>query len=149
MDAKIYAAAIRMLAGREHSGFELRNKLKRKAYPDNNIDEVITQLINDKHLNEARFTEGFISSKIKRGIGPIKIRMELQQRSVDESLIGAYLDFNQVEWFNRASEVRSKRFGTDLPTETNEKTKQMRFLQQRGFTQQHIMSVIKSNDFDD
>ncbi len=149
MDAKIYAAAIRMLAGREHSGFELRNKLKRKSYNDNDIEEVIEHLIKDKYLNEARFAEVFVNSKIKRGVGPIKIQMELQQRSVDESLIDAYLDFNQPEWFSRASDVRSKRFGHTLPTEINEKVKQIRFLQQRGFTQQHIMSVIKSNDFED
>ena len=149
MDATIYASAIRMLAGREHSGFELRNKLKNKGYSLHDIDEVITQLVADKYLNEARFTEMFVDSKIKRGLGPIRIQMELQQRNVDESLIDEYLDFNQPEWFGRASDARRKRFGKNLPDSINEKARQIRFLQQRGFTQQHIMNVIKSNDFDD
>ena len=149
MDEQLYAAAIRVLAGREHSSFELRTKLKRKGYDDNSIEEVIEQLLKDKYLNEARFAEVFVNSKIKRGIGPIRIQLELQQRNVDSSLIDEYLDFEQTEWFNRASEVRSKRFGESLPVEVNDKAKQIRFLQQRGFTQQHIMSVIKSNDFED
>jgi len=148
MDANLYATAIRMLAGREHSGFELKTKLKRKGYSDDEINEVIEQLIEDKYLNEERFTEVFVNSKIKRGVGPIKIQMELQQRNVDESLIDAYLDFNQVEWINRANQVRCKKFGSALPLELNEQARQMRFLQQRGFTQQQIMKVIKNNDFE-
>lgn len=149
MDDKLYASAIRMLAGREHSGYELKQKLQRKSYPEVEIDEVISRLITDKYLNDERFTEVFVNSKIKHGLGPVRIQLELQQRSVDESLIDAYLDFNQVEWFERAREVRSKRFGENLPMEMNEKAKQIRFLQQRGFMQQHIMNVISSNDFDD
>ncbi len=146
---KIYASAIRMLAGREHSCFELKTKLKNKGHNATDIDEVIEQLVQDKYLNESRFTEIFIRSKSNRGVGPIRIRLELQQRSIDESLIDAYLDFNQPEWFERAMEVRCKRFGENLPEELNEKARQIRFLQQRGFTQKQIMSVIVSNVFDD
>ena len=149
MDDKIYASAIRMLTGREHSCFELVEKLKKKGHSSNDIDDVVAQLVNDKHLNDARFAEMFIRSKSKGGMGPIKIRLELQQRSVDSSLIDEYLDFNQIEWLERAVEVRYKRFGEVLPEDVNEKAKQIRFLQQRGFTQKQIMSVIKSNVFDD
>lgn len=149
MDEKVYATAIRMLAGREHSCLELKNKLLKKGYELDNITKVITQLLKDKYLNEARFTDVFVNSKINRGIGPVRIRLELQQRGVDESLIDEYLDFNQDEWFERAKDARCKRFGHSLPEEINEKLKQIRFLQQRGFTQKHIMNVIKSNVFDD
>ena len=149
MDDKIYATAIRMLTGREHSCFELVEKLKKKGHSSNDIDDVVAQLVNDKHLNDARFAEMFVRSKSKGGMGPIKIRLELQQRSVDSSLIDEYLDFNQIEWLESAVEVRYKRFGEVLPEDVNEKAKQIRFLQQRGFTQKQIMSVIKSNVFDD
>ncbi len=145
MDDKVYASAIRMLAGREHSCFELKAKLKNKGHGSADIDKVVEQLLHDKYLNDSRFAEVFIRSKVNRGVGPIKIRLELQQRSVDESLIDAYLDFNQPEWFKRAKEARCKRFGENLPDEMNEKAKQIRFLQQRGFTQKQIMSVIVSN----
>jgi len=149
MDDKIYASAIRMLTGREHSCFELVEKLKKKGHGSDDIDDVVAQLLKDKYLNDARFAEMFIRSKSKRGIGPIKIQMELQQRSVDSSLIDEYLDFNQPDWFESAIEVRCKRFGEVLPDDVNEKAKQIRFLQQRGFTQKQIMSVITSNVFDD
>ena len=149
MDDRIYASAIRMLAGREHSCFELKTKLKNKGHSAEAIEEVIIQLLKDKYLNDARFTEAFVLSKSKKGIGPVKIQWELQQRSVDSSLIDEYLDFNQPNWFEYATEVRSKRFGESLPDDVKEKAKQIRFLQQRGFTQKQIISVIKSNVFDD
>lgn len=149
MNDKIYASAIRMLAGREHSCFELRKKLSNKGHPGNDIEEIITQLLKDKYLNDARFTEMFVRSKSNKGIGPVKIHLELQQRGVDSSLIDEYLDFNQPEWFEKAMEVRCKRFGEFLPVDVNDKAKQIRFLQQRGFTQKQIINVIKSNVFDD
>jgi len=149
MDAKIYAAAIRVLAGREHSGYELKTKLEKKGYAASDIDDVVEQLIKDKYLDETRFAEVFVSSKIRRGLGPIRIQLELQQRRVDESLIDEYLDFNQTQWFELASDVRCKRFGNDLPIDIKDQSKQIRFLQQRGFTQQHIMSIIKNNNFED
>jgi len=149
MDDKIYDSSIRMLVSREHSCFELKTKLKNKGHSTEDIEEVIDRLLKDKYLDDARFAETFVLSKSKRGIGPIKIQLELQQRSVDSSLIDEYLDFNQPDWFECAIEVRSKRFGESLPVEANEKAKQMRFLQQRGFTQKQIMSVIKTNVFDD
>jgi len=149
MDDKIYASAVRMLAGREHSRHEIKNKLLNKGHDLAAIEEVIEQCIQDKYLSETRFTETFVSSKINRGTGPIKIKMELQQRGVDESLIDEYLDFNKPEWFEHAVEVRCKRFGKQLPYDINDKAKQIRFLQQRGFTQAQIMSVLDNNPFDD
>lgn len=149
MDDKIYASAIRMLAGREHSCVEIKNKLSNKGHSTEVIEEVITRLVKNKYLNDARFTEAFVRSKSDKGVGPVKIQLELQQRSVDAVLIDEYLDFNQPEWLEKAIEVRRKRFGEALPVENNDKNKQMRFLQQRGFTQKQIMSVIKTNVFDD
>jgi len=149
MDEKIYAAAIRILAGREHSGYELKTKLEKKGYAASDIDDVVEQLIKDKYLDETRFAEAFVNSKIRRGLGPIRIQLELQQRRVDESLIDEYLDFNQTQWFELASDVRCKRFGNDLPVDIKDQSKQIRFLQQRGFTQQHIISIIKNNNFED
>jgi len=149
MDDKIYASSIRMLASREHSCFELKTKLKNKGHSTEDIEEIVARLIKDKYLDDARFAEAFVRSKSNKGIGPIKIQIELQQRSVDEALIDAYLDFNQPEWFEKASEVRCKRFGESLPVVMNDKARQIRFLQQRGFTQKQIMSVIKTNVFDD
>ncbi|MBN4080346.1 regulatory protein RecX [Beggiatoa alba] len=149
MDDKIYATAIRMLAGREHSGFELRNKLNKKGYAVKDIESLIALLVKDKYLDDARFTESFVHSKINRGSGPIKIRLELQQRDIDGTLIDKYLDFNQPEWLERVIAVRCKRFGKCLPNETNEKAKQIRFLQQRGFTQKQIMTVLKCSVIED
>ena len=149
MADKLYSSSIRMLASRENSCFALKTKLKNKVHSTEDIEEVIELLSKDKYLDDARFVEVFVLSKSSKGIGPIKIQIELQQRSVDEALIDAYLDFNQPEWLEKASEVRCKRFGESLPVDMNDKAKQIRFLQQRGFTQKQTMSVMKTNVFDD
>jgi regulatory protein len=42
--------------------------------------------------------------------------------------------------------VREKRFGTALPADFRERNRQMRFLQQRGFTPGQIARLFRDND---
>ena len=43
-------------------------------------------------------------------------------------------------------EVREKKFGTAMPADFKERNRQMRFLQQRGFTHEQIYSVFKDDN---
>jgi regulatory protein len=45
-------------------------------------------------------------------------------------------------WVESAGRQRSKRFGHQLPGDYRARTKQMRFLQQRGFTSDQIRAVF-------
>ena len=44
--------------------------------------------------------------------------------------------------FALAVEIRTKKFGAELPAAFKEKARQMRFLQYRGFEQEHIQSAM-------
>ena len=55
--ADVRLAAMNLLARREHSRYELRNKLKRR-YPDEVvIDEQLDRLVDERLLCDARFAE--------------------------------------------------------------------------------------------
>ena len=45
---------------------------------------------------------------------------------------------------HRAREVREKKFGQEYPTDFNEKARQMRFLQSRGFDTDHIQAAVSA-----
>lgn len=154
--ASIRGSAMNILAGREHSATELRHKLRRKLERkqvesgepnrlDELIDTVVEQLINDRLVDEKRFTESFIRSRTARGSGPVKIHHELQQRGISGEIIEQYLDDSYEFWQEHIAMVRSKRFGIQYPEDYKEQSKQSRFLYQRGFSGELIQRFF--NEF--
>ena len=142
MSKEVRLAAMNLLARREHSQQELHRKLANKGFEPADIRPALATLSEEGLLSDERFTEAFINSRLKRGSGPIKIAMELQQRGVSDELVNIYLDERDALWAESAVTVRAKRFGPNLPDDFKERARQMRFLQYRGFTIQQIQRAV-------
>ncbi|WP_027330797.1 regulatory protein RecX [Marinimicrobium agarilyticum] len=146
-ESDVRLAAMNLLARREHSALELREKLV-KRFADEahglDIDSVLSRLAEQGLQSDERFTEAFITSRERQGKGPLRIEQELRQKGVAEALVAQYLDEADECWAGLAREVRSKRFG-DGPIQTpREKARQMRFLQYRGFSHEQVREAIAS-----
>lgn len=135
-----------MLSRREHSRHELQQKLEHKGFDTDEVESALCRLMEENLQSDERFVESFVHSRRERGSGPRKIAAELSQKGVSESLISQYLDDRSPLWIERASEVRVRKFGPALPTDFKEKARQMRFLQQRGFTAEQIQNVVRDDD---
>jgi len=146
-------SAMNMLAAREHSILELRrklfNKLKKRLeqrelavdeHGDNGsegekiIEAVLQQLLDDKLLNEDRFAESFVRSRINKGFGPVKIKHELNERGISNDLINDHLETSYDFWQQHIEAAHHKRFGVEPPKDYKEQSRQSRFLYQRGFS---------------
>jgi len=125
--SKCYAAALKMLMRREHSKLELRQKLNLKDFDDAVINDSISLLAEQKYQSDERFSEAFILMRFNQGKGPIKISMELKSRGINE------FDLTLFNWFELAKDVKYKKFGDSKFLDYEEKSKQKRFLQSRGF----------------
>ena len=136
--------AMDYLARREHGRAELIDKLTRFGFDDLVADDAVAQLVDDNLQSDQRFTEMFIASRIGQGKGPVKIRAELREREISSSTIEAELAAADPDWYSAASEVRLKKFGPDLPKDFNDKARQMRFLQSRGFDHDQIQSAVSA-----
>jgi len=136
-------SAIYSLAMREHSRKELFDKLKRKDFSENvDLDALLDELEENNYLNEERFVESYIRSRIARGQGAVKIINDLRQRGITTLLINNAMQEADVDWFVLASEQREKKFGENKPVDFKEKAKQMRFLSSRGFSAEVIRAVV-------
>lgn len=144
MAISIRESAMNYLARREHSRLELEHKLAARDFDKNEIAEALDRLITDGLLSDARFAESFVNARIQRGNGPVKIQIELKQRGVDEAIIKQYLNTPEANWYKQACRARCKRFGEALPGEYDQRIRQARFLQQRGFTHEQINRVLKT-----
>ncbi len=148
--AHIRAAALRLLTRREHSTGELRGKLAARGYEPAAVTAVIEALADRNLLSDGRFVDEFVASRLRRGSGPVKIREELRGRGVAESLVDNALSERRSEWLTNAEAARRKRFGAPLPGDFEERARQARFLQQRGFTAEQIRQVLKGDiEFED
>ncbi|WP_438971521.1 regulatory protein RecX [Methylophaga sp.] len=140
------ARAVGYLANREHSALELTRKLHKAGFEESEIESTIAQLQQAGLQSDERFAESFVSSRINRGYGSVRIGMELKERGVDSGIIAESLQHAEVDWFALAIEVRCKRFGEQDPEDFKSRAKQQRFLQYRGFTHEQITESFNLTD---
>jgi regulatory protein len=134
----------RLLAGREHSQFELRSKLSQKGFDATLYEQVITQFIEKNLQSDRRYAESLIRSAHNKGKGPAFITQTLQQHEIELSDLNTIMYEQEWDWFSLAIKVREKRFGSEIPDDWNETQKQKRFLQYRGFLSSHIKEAFDS-----
>ena len=58
--------ALELLAPRDHTPYQLAVKLKRRGYQNDIVEELIEHLIAENLLNEFRFAELWIQSRLRR-----------------------------------------------------------------------------------
>ena len=137
--------ALAMLARREHSQFELRQKLAELGGESSIIDTILDEFSTQNWQNDRRFTEVFIRYSARKGQGALNIRQELKQRGItDKEMVEELLA--EHDWFDLAQQTRSKKFGEEFPTERKEQARQLRFLQYRGFSSEQCWAALKNND---
>lgn len=138
--------ALDMLARREHSLHELQRKLVRKGCGAGLAAEVAQELEARQLLSDGRFAEDLLRVRRERGYGPLRIKKEMQDKGVDEELIERYVDTVDPLWLEVLKRVRRKKFGDRRPRSYQERARQARFLQYRGFTFDQIQSVLNEID---
>lgn len=144
--ATVEAAAVRLLARREHSRAELVRKLDERGAPGELVEQVLDALAARRLQSDARYAEALVASRAGRGQGPLRIRRELAERGVAGPLIEAVLEEAGQDWSDLARATRRRRFGSDPPTEWNERVRQSRFLEYRGFNSEQIRFAFGGDD---
>jgi regulatory protein len=141
------AAAVALLSRRDFCSGELRGLLLRQGFEAGTVQGVIAELIERGFLSDERYAQHYVSHHAERGKGPLRIRRELEQLELEPALIEAALASGE-DWARRAREVRIRRFGLPLPAQWPEQAKQARFLQYRGFSNDHIRVALGSEVID-
>jgi regulatory protein len=140
--------AMDYLARREYGHEELVSKLGTAGFDADIAQEVVGVLRDENLQSDQRFAESFVQSRISQGKGPVRIRQELKERGIRSDVVIDVLDNTGEDWFALAVGIRVKKFGSAVPPDFTEKARQMRFLQYRGFEQEHIQSAVQSNGED-
>jgi regulatory protein len=134
-------AAVALLARRDYAGAELAGKLRERGFDAAVVQTLLAELNVRRLLDDARYAGHFAQYHRARGQGPERIRRELAVLGVAAALIEDALG-TVADWAAVAREVRRRRFGPEPPVDWQEKARQARFLQYRGFSTDHIRSAL-------
>ena len=137
------STAVRLLSRREHSAFEIRNKLTKREFDSSEIEQAIAELIQGDWLSDERFAEAYIRMRQLKGFGPIRISIELNERGVKESIVETYLHAGETSWSQTLVEQYKKKYKNKAIEDYSDKAKRIRFLQYRGFSLDSIYRLVK------
>jgi regulatory protein len=137
----VRAGALALLGRREYASGELAAALTSKGYDQEVVAAVLAELAAERLVDDTRYAEGLVRQLANRGQGPSRIRQALQQAGISPDLASAALE-GGPDWRVLAGEVRARKFGATSPRDWPARARQMRFLQYRGFSNDHIGSCL-------
>jgi regulatory protein len=132
--------AMRLLAGRDFAAAELYGRLTSRGFEAAAAQAVIEEFTASGALNESRYAQSYVAWHAGRGQGPLRIAADLRRQGVEAALVDAALA-QQVDWAGLARRLCRAKFGAKIPGSWREKARQMRFLQYRGFSADHIRAA--------
>ena len=135
-----------LLKMRDQSIGEMRDKLKRKGYEKPDIDQTIETLVEKKFLNDKRFVENLIRTKLEiMNYGRQRIWQDLKKKLIADDLIDEALgNIEKNDEEDSAKEaMQSYIRKRGKPKEYKEKQKMIAYLSRRGFAWEVIEKVIQ------
>jgi regulatory protein len=133
-------------AYQDRSVTEVKTKLRSYQIPETDIEAIVAQLIDENYLNDHRFAENFVNSKINnKGWGYHKIKFHLKQKGISNVLIDNVLNnINETHWKEELQRNINK---WEKNNELNKTTfpKLVRFLTSKGFKLSEIMKNVNGN----
>ncbi|OZB31519.1 MAG: recombination regulator RecX [Ferrovum sp. 34-44-207] len=136
--------ALQYLARREHSRRELLRKLLPLAVSDDEVYTLLDELEQEGLQSDRRTAETIVRARQGKH-GALRIRQDLQQHGIPDTIIQSLLIEVKEDELSQVKEVWAKRFD-QLPVNAQERAKQGRYLQNRGFSMAVIQALFRGED---
>jgi regulatory protein len=141
---KACAYALKLLSYRERSKWEVKDRMRKKGYEDNLIEDVLRYLESHNFISDQRFAQVWEENRIKKGYGRKRIYFELRQKGlevdlIDELLERVYSKVNEVEIALKVVKEKNFLLKKDKP---RTRKRIYGFLQRRGFSSEVINEVL-------
>lgn len=145
-DMKARSVALRLLARREHSRYELAMKLRQRKLEPEVYEPVLDEYEAEGWLCDERFADVYSRQRRDLGYGPLRILGELQQRGI-QGTPQVIRETAEEDWLRSAVRLRERRFGLgEIGDNWEEKVRQARFLSRRGFTSEQVERALEQRE---
>lgn len=126
----------------EHCQHEMTEKMRRWGVSDEEQAQVMARLIDERYVDDARYTHAFVYDKIRYSKwGRRKVEQALWMKHIDATIIRQELDAVDDEEYTAVLKplLRQKRRSTKASSDYELNMKLIKFAISRGFT----MDIIK------
>jgi len=134
-------------AYQERSHKEVKEKLYSFGLYKQEVEELLSQLIEENYLNEERFAIAFAGGKFRmKQWGRVKIKYELKLRGVSEYNVRRAIAAIETEDYEKTFQKLAAAKVETLKSEKNifiKKSKMQQYLLQKGFESPMISSFLK------
>lgn len=150
-----YNYAVNLISRAPKSEKELKMKMQDKGYDVIFIENVIKKLREQRYIDDERYSEMFISSKINTSKdGRRKIKEALYNKGINKEIIDEKLSsVSEEEEIERAFLLAKKKLASMKEEDTRKKTlKLSNYLINKGFEYSTVKKVVSSllkGDFDE
>ncbi len=104
--------------------------------------------LDHNYLDDLRYAKSQVRQHVYKGHGERRIRQELNQKRVAESIIDMAMAEEPQDWFELARMAAEKKFKGIKAKDQKEYAKQVRFLQYRGYSFDQISYALSFEDED-
>jgi regulatory protein len=140
-------AAARILAHRDHSKYELMQKLQQRGFAAKIVDTVIARCEDFGYIDDRRTARVYVLQLKRKCFGRRYIRLALKKKrlidsAIEEILVENYPEEDEYEHAGRLLEKKMKTFASQAdPQRRNDRI--YRFLYSRGFSPSVIRKLVK------
>lgn len=142
-EARLKAASY--CAYRERTQQELRNKLYNDGLFGDEVEEVVTAMIEENFINEERYAKSFAGGKFRiNSWGRIKIRLALKQKNISPYCIKEALnEIEETDYLQTIDRLINKRIiGLEEKDDFVKKNKVVNYLVSKGFETEMVWERI-------
>ena len=135
----------RYCSAEEHCNSEVRERLNKYNISENDVDEILEFLRQEKYIDESRFSSAFVNDKFRfNKWGKYKITYFLKHKQIPETIISEALQTIPDEDYQQQLKNELQKKLKSLPnTDTHAlKGKLYRFAASRGFENDLILNTI-------
>jgi regulatory protein len=133
-------------AYQERCHSEVREKLYSFGLHKNEVDQLLTQLIEEDYLNEERFAIAYAGGKFRiKNWGKEKIKQALKQKQVSDYCIRKALNLINTLDYNKTFLLLANKKLKELKSEKNifiKKKKMQNYLFQKGFDTKMVYAYL-------
>jgi regulatory protein len=143
-----YIDGLKMLGRRELSEKQVRERLARKAYEPDEIDEAVARLREERAIDDQRVAEAI--ARMETGIrkrGKVRVRLQLERAGIPKETAKQAIDsvFEGIddEALIEAS-LRKRLRGRDTIADDREFQRLFRYLVGQGFESDRVMRALRA-----
>ena len=145
---RAYVAGLQLLARRELSEAQVRQRLARRGYAASEVNQAIAQLLEERALDDRRVAAAIASTETRvRGRGRVRVKRQIEAAGISASLAEDAVEqiFGEIDADALLTASLERRLrGRDAVADEREFQRLYRYLLTQGFDSDRVLALLRS-----